>query len=435
MPAELIHADNVSKKFCRSLKRSMWYGVRDMVSEALGGHGGQGRLRRDEFWAVDGVSLTLRRGECLGLIGHNGAGKTTLLKLLNGVIKPNRGRIVVRGRVGALIALGAGFNPLLSGRENIHVNAAVFGLSRAQSEAKLDEIIEFAGIREFIDSPVRTYSSGMAVRLGFAIATAFEPDVLLLDEVLAVGDMGFQAKCFNRLGESRRRGTGFILVSHNMHHVTRFCERVLYLARGRPVFCGDVREGVALFQQEMARPARFGAGENASATEESGSMTVVVEEAFFANAGGVSTTRIRSGDPAHLVLRYRCRLGPVRDPVLEVVLRDPHGDALFQGTSRGFRADLGELSDTGTLLVRFAAIPANNLTLTASIALWDASMRELIYWRRGIELEVHGDPQSTGRILLQCTWQHQPGAGASEPSRPAQVPIATPPFPEPFSRA
>jgi len=168
MPGDvLVQAAGVRKKFCRSFKRSLWYGLQDMASEVLGRQAGHECLRPDEFWAVDDVSFELRRGECLGLIGHNGAGKTTLLKMLNGLIRPDQGRISMRGRVGALIALGAGFNPILTGRENIYVNGSVLGLTKAEIDAQIDEIIDVAEMRDFIDAPVQSYSSGMAVRLGF----------------------------------------------------------------------------------------------------------------------------------------------------------------------------------------------------------------------------------------------------------------------------
>src|SRR5206468_4283587 len=195
----LVHVEHVSRRFCRNLRRSLWYGIQDIARDlnpfGRNSSGGSSSLRKDEFWAVNDVSFELRRGECLGLIGRNGAGKTTLLKMLNGLIKPDCGCIEIRGRVGALIALGAGFNPILTGRENIYVNGAVLGLTKREIDEKIEEIIDFAEIREFIDSPVQSYSSGMQVRLGFAMASSLNPDILLLDEVLAVGDMGFQAKC------------------------------------------------------------------------------------------------------------------------------------------------------------------------------------------------------------------------------------------------
>jgi lipopolysaccharide transport system ATP-binding protein len=247
MSEALIKVEGVSKKFCRSLKRSLWYGLRDIASEAVGASGSHDELRPDEFWAVRDVSFELRRGECLGLIGRNGAGKTTLLKMLNGLIKPDRGRIEMHGRVGALIALGAGFNPILTGRENIYVNGSVLGLSKKEIDAKLDDIIDFAGTGEFIDTPVQAYSSGMQVRLGFSIATALQPDVLLLDEVLAVGDAEFRAKCYNRIG-SLQKEAAVIFVSHSMPHVARISSQVLVLAKGRTVCHGTPDEGVSVYE-------------------------------------------------------------------------------------------------------------------------------------------------------------------------------------------
>ncbi len=240
----LVKVEGVSKKFCRDLKRSLWYGVCDSAAEfSFAGRrrGIQSRhknLRKDEFWAVNDVSFELRRGECLGLIGHNGAGKTTLLKMLNGLIKPDAGHITMRGRVGALIALGAGFNPILTGRENIYINGSVLGLSKKEIDGKIDDIIDFAEIGEFIDSPVQNYSSGMQVRLGFSIATALDPDVLILDEVLAVGDATFRAKCFKRIG-SIARDCAVIFVSHDQSQTSRICDRALLMSGGRSICHGS----------------------------------------------------------------------------------------------------------------------------------------------------------------------------------------------------
>jgi lipopolysaccharide transport system ATP-binding protein len=418
----LVKVESVSKKFCRSLKKSLWYGVQDILSDLNpfrrdgtpssprsleqitmpGASMGpaSSRLRADEFWAVNDVSVELRRGECLGLIGHNGAGKTTLLKMLNGLLKPDRGRMLMRGRVGALIALGAGFNPILTGRENIYVNGAVLGLKKREIRSKLDEIIDFADLREFIDAPVQGYSSGMAVRLGFAIASACQPDVLLLDEVLAVGDMAFQTKCFNRLGEIRRNGTGFILVAHNMHQITRFCDRVLYMRKGKAEFYGPTESGVELFLKEMASHGEV------KEPEMAGSMTVTIRDAHFVNISGDRVSEIASGDPVRLVIEYHCKVDQVIDPVLEVILRDSNGEALYHGSNRMSKASLGELRDSGTLVVSFPPLPANNQQLVTSMSLWDSGMHELICWRRGLRLSINGNPRSTGRILLDCEWQN-----------------------------
>jgi lipopolysaccharide transport system ATP-binding protein len=272
----LVRVEGVSKKFCRSLKRSLWYGVCDIAGELNpfakhgargmehGGDSAEGRsvspatsylppvtldgLRPGEFWAVNDVSFELRRGECLGLIGHNGAGKTTLLKMLNGLIKPDRGRIEMNGRVGALIALGAGFNPVLTGRENIYINGSVLGLSKKEINEKIEEIIDFAEIREFIDMPVQNYSSGMQVRLGFAVATTLDPDVLILDEVLAVGDIRFRQKCYNRIN-NLIRSSAVIFVSHSMDHVATMCTSVAMLRRGAVNYYGDPVKGIEAYNE------------------------------------------------------------------------------------------------------------------------------------------------------------------------------------------
>jgi lipopolysaccharide transport system ATP-binding protein len=254
-PDVLVKVENVSKIFCRDFKKSLKYGVQDSLRDLFSpGNKDDQRvtekreLRSGEFHAVNDVSFELRRGECLGLIGRNGAGKTTLLKMLNGLIKPDQGRIAMRGRIGALIALGAGFNPLLTGRENIYINGSVIGLSKGEIEDRLEAIISFAAIRDFIDAPVQSYSSGMQVRLGFAAATALIPDVLLVDEVLAVGDTNFKVKCFNRIKELLPR-TAVILVSHNMFDIARVCNRILVMNQGRPHYLGAQEEGIHVYNR------------------------------------------------------------------------------------------------------------------------------------------------------------------------------------------
>ncbi|MBA4057225.1 MAG: ABC transporter ATP-binding protein, partial [Marivirga sp.] len=223
----LIRVEGVSKKFCRNLKRSLWYGVRDIAQGMFGGNPSS-ELRKDEFWAVRDMNFEVRRGECLGLIGHNGAGKSTLLKMLNGLIGPDEGRIEIHGKIGALIELGAGFNPMLTGSENIYNNGAVLGFTKADIDRKFSEIVAFSELEEFINMPVQNYSSGMKVRLGFAIAAQMEPDVLIIDEVLAVGDIGFVLKCFNVI-DKLLENTCVIFVSHSMPMVSRICTELILM--------------------------------------------------------------------------------------------------------------------------------------------------------------------------------------------------------------
>jgi lipopolysaccharide transport system ATP-binding protein len=294
----LIRVEHVSKKFCKSLKRSLWYAVCDLASELnpfsrsssasdsaseesalahpvvplpecprpcstqASSPASMPALRKEEFWAVRDVCIEVRRGECLGLIGCNGAGKSTLLKMLCGLIKPDAGRIEIRGRVGALIELGAGFNPILTGRENIYSRGAVLGLSKREVDRRFDDIAAFSGIEDFLDMPVQNLSSGMKIRLGFAVSVFVEPDVLLIDEVLAVGDLGFIIKCLNKMADLMQR-SAVILVSHAMPMVARICTSICLLDRGQIEYMGrTVPQGIERYIRkfESAGPEEQGAG-------------------------------------------------------------------------------------------------------------------------------------------------------------------------------
>jgi len=224
----------------------MLYGMLDISRNALRMSSRSSQLRKGEFWAVKDVSFELKRGETLGIIGPNGSGKTTMLKMLNGIFWPDEGKISIRGKVGALIAVGAGFHPLLTGRENIFLNGAILGLSKKEILSRFDEIVEFADIGDFINTPVKYYSSGMFVRLGFAVAVHCDPDILLVDEVLSVGDMKFQKKCAVKIQAIRER-TSTIFVSHNLRHIYRICDRALLLFNGEMETVGAVNDVVQLY--------------------------------------------------------------------------------------------------------------------------------------------------------------------------------------------
>lgn len=257
----LIRAEGIGKKFCSDLKTSLWYGVKDVVNEVLpfgGWKKSAARLRPREFWAVQDVSFELRRGECMALIGRNGAGKTTLLKTLNGLIKPDAGRIEMKGQVAAMIALGAGFNPLLTGRENIYISGSLRGMSKREVDARIDSIIEFAEISKFIDMPVQGYSSGMQVRLGFSVASSLNPDIMLIDEVLAVGDAAFRVKCLRRIAELRQT-TAMVLVSHSMQQIGFACDRGIVMSKGRKVADGSTQEAIEVYEN-LNESAQQGSG-------------------------------------------------------------------------------------------------------------------------------------------------------------------------------
>jgi len=240
----VVSVNNISKKFCKNLKRSMIYGIKDLGSNLLGRSKESTRLLKDEFWALRDISFELKRGEVLGLIGVNGSGKTTLLRMLAGIFPPDKGEIQIKGRVGALIAVGAGFHPHMTGRENIYLNGSILGMSRAEINSKFAEIVEFSELQDFLDAPISTYSSGMCVRLGFAIAIQIQPDVMLIDEVLAVGDTGFRIKCFNAIDKIQKQ-SAIIFVSHAMPQVARVSTRIMLMNKGEAVYQGsNVTEGI-----------------------------------------------------------------------------------------------------------------------------------------------------------------------------------------------
>lgn len=208
----------------------------------------QGKVRHHTFWALQDVNVTVQRGEMLGIIGQNGAGKSTLLKLIARVLRPNKGRVWVEGRVVPLLELGAGFHPELTGRENIFLNGTMLGFSRREMAEKCPGIIEFSELEEFIDAPLRTYSTGMAARLGFALATDAKPDILIIDEILAVGDESFQKKCIDRIKTYRDQGATILLVAHEMNRVAETCQRAIWLNHGRVAASGEVDQVIFAYR-------------------------------------------------------------------------------------------------------------------------------------------------------------------------------------------
>lgn len=238
MSNPVIAAEDLGKKFCRTFRRSLWYGVRDIGAELMGSRRRNGKLRKDEFWSLKDLNFEIMQGELVGLIGPNGAGKTTLLRLLSGLIRPDQGKITIRGEIRSLIALGAGFNPVLTGRENVYVNGAVLGLGKKRIDELWDEIAEFSELKSYMDMPVQSYSSGMMVRLGFSIAVHMKPDILLVDEVLAVGDASFRRKARRKMMELLHSGISVILVSHNMPLISSLTSRCIYLDQGRIIDIG-----------------------------------------------------------------------------------------------------------------------------------------------------------------------------------------------------
>jgi lipopolysaccharide transport system ATP-binding protein len=302
-----LSVDSVSKKFCRSLKRSLFYGLKDIAAELSGGRRHSELLRPGEFWALKGVSFQLRRGEALGLIGANGAGKSTLLRLISGLIKPDTGTLRVRGRVAPLIALGAGFSPILTGRENIYANMSILGLSRREINEKFDEVVAFAEIGDALEAPVQTYSSGMAARLGFACAVHTDPDVLLVDEVLAVGDIKFRMKCFRHMAKLLERGTCFILVSHSPHAILTVCQTAVYLAEGKVVAAGDTASVMRQYEEDLFSISHAHTNEPLRLPEKSSdqSLGLDITGVCFRDEHGTLLEGPWSGKPASVCVRCK----------------------------------------------------------------------------------------------------------------------------------
>ena len=253
-----IRMDHVYKKF---RKGEVYGSLRDLLPALTGRMFQRQELSQKdnrEFWAVQDLCLEVKRGEALGIIGHNGAGKSTALKMLSRIMKPTKGEIVVHGRLSALIEVSAGFHWDLTGRENIFLNGAILGMSRREIQSKLDQIIAFSGIEEFIDTPVKRYSSGMYARLGFAVAAHVDPDVLIVDEVLSVGDSLFQQKCIQRMQEIIKGGAAVLFVSHNLKAVTEFCQKCLLLEKGQTIATGTPEEVIARYLHKPARGRNSG---------------------------------------------------------------------------------------------------------------------------------------------------------------------------------
>ena len=298
--ASLVEVRGLSKKYCRDLKKSLRYGLHDIGKEFTGRLPNAEPLRSGEFWALRNVSFALSSGDSLGLLGRNGAGKTTLLRVLTGVIRPDMGLARVRGGIAPLIELGAGFSPVLTGRENIYVNAAILGLSGRAVSGIIDEIVDFAEISDFIDMPVKSYSEGMRARLGFSIAAHLKPDVMLVDEVLAVGDLSFQRKCLNRISNYVSQGGILVLVSHNMHLIQSVCRRSLVLDGGEVLFDGPTVGAMERYARlnESSKLNRSGA----ISTDPTEANPVVIDAL---SVEAVDTAEIRLGGSIRLTLAYR----------------------------------------------------------------------------------------------------------------------------------
>ncbi len=360
------------------------------------------RSRPTNVVALRDVSFRIEPGSAVGLVGRNGSGKTTLLRLISGIIKPTSGSVEVGGRVGSLLELGAGFHPDLTGRENVFLNGSIHGLKRAYVREQLDEIVAFAGLEEFIDLPVRTYSSGMYMRLGFAIAAHINADVLLLDEVFAVGDEQFQRKCFGKIFEFKQRGGTIVFVSHDASAVERLCDRAVLLRNGGVEFDGPTHDAIVRYRQLLAGdvdPAERGAG-----LKEWGSGDARIEQVELLGPEGEERTQFLAGEPLALRLRVVAER-PLAPPRLSLELRDASG-LLVAGSGRS-TADLGWDQQTTELVARFEVdqLPLADGRFHLRLGLTDEAGDRLYHWLDdALTFVVYPAGDETGVVRLEGRW-------------------------------
>ncbi|MDP9073236.1 MAG: ABC transporter ATP-binding protein [Actinomycetota bacterium] len=391
-----------------------------------------GRIPFDDFWALRDINLDIKPGETVGLLGRNGSGKSTLLKCVAGILQPTSGEIRTSGRLAALLELGAGFHPDLSGRENVFLNASLLGLSRREIERKFDEIVAFAEIEEHIDQQVKYYSSGMYVRLGFAVAVNMDPDILLVDEVLAVGDELFQRKCLDRVKLFQQEGRTIVFVTHSVDLVRQICDRVAVLDNGVMVACGRPGEAVRSYREHLQmhqREEEAHAAGHAEPVTEAGAPEVEedpwrdspirIAGVRFEYQGGVTSTHLVSGEPLTIHLGYRTTR-PVDDAVVGVAIYNTEGKCLYSTNTDYLEVDLGVLDGEGTVDYYIPSVPLLDGTYPIIVHFCDRALtrsyevRDHQDWfevmslsktigqiELGAQVTVHPDPTGLGR---------QPGA-------------------------
>lgn len=392
----LIKAKTVAKKFSYNLKSSMKYGLIDIAMDFIGSSTRSDVLRKSEFWSLQDINFEVRRGECLGLIGPNGSGKSTLLKLINGIISPDQGSIEIKGRVGALIEVGAGFHPLLTGRENIYINGSIMGLRKKEIEKKFDSILNFADLGEFIDTPVGYYSSGMHVRLGFAVAAHLEPDIMLIDEVLAVGDIGFRAKCYHAIGNLLKK-SAVIFVSHSMPLVAKAAQNSIVLDKGKIVYSGPTNKSI---------PKYFSLFVNKEDDMRMGSGEASIESYFFDDPHHQDKCLIEYGDQLSMRLTISARK-IIKDLIVNIVFRSIADDVIAECNNHiePFHISMqkGEKKKLGITIEQFTLNPG---VYKVALALMSKDMVVHYDWiRTSIRIEVAGERIGTAGQQFQADWR------------------------------
>jgi ABC-type polysaccharide/polyol phosphate transport system ATPase subunit len=389
-----VECDRVSKRYRVPAKVTAARGVRRALRRGASALWAP----REEFWALRDVSFDVARGEAVGIIGRNGAGKSTILKLLTGITAPTTGQITIRGRLAALIELGSGFHPELTGRENAYLSGSMLGLRRSELTAKLPGIIDFAGIGDFLDVPVKFYSSGMYVRLGFAIAALLEPDILLVDEVLAVGDVEFQARCLRRIADLKRRGVTLIIVSHDLGAIEQLCDRVLLFDHGTIAASGGGHEVITTYQQLAAGGTPAPA---ARAIDASGAPPIEIVALTVSGADGVSTLTVRAGEPATASITVRADRAFADVDARLSIYDFEHGTHLVECSSAagGQRCPIAPGESRIDFLMPQMLLRPGVYTLGATVR--PTSEARPVAWRFGrTTVYVEGSASTAGALLL-----------------------------------
>jgi ABC-type polysaccharide/polyol phosphate transport system ATPase subunit len=351
----VVELHGVSKKFRKGFRyRSLREDVARLGRRLLG-RNGAGTADEGEFWAVKDLSFRVEPGEALGIIGSNGAGKSTTLKLISRISYPTAGSVRVQGRVAALIEVGAGLHPELTGRDNVFVNGAILGMKRAEIERKYDSIVSFAELQGFMDMPVKRYSSGMYVRLGFSVAVHTEADVLLVDEVLSVGDVGFQAKSLDRMLAFRQKGVTVLFVSHNLPAISQMCDRALWIEHGRQVMLGDVEQVLAAYLEAHDRKLRESQTAEDVRGRDVGSGEIVIERITTHRGDGTEAGEFAYREPLLLRIHYKAFV-PVARPCFMVGITH-HAGALFAASMQFDERSPEELSGSGVVELLFESLP------------------------------------------------------------------------------
>jgi ABC-type polysaccharide/polyol phosphate transport system ATPase subunit len=392
-----ISVDHVSKMFRLYHEKNQY-----LKSALLSGK----RARYDDFWAVKDVSFEVNTGSTFGIIGSNGSGKSTLLKCIVGILTPEKGSIETRGRTAALLELGSGFHPDLSGRENVFLNGALLGLTRVELARKFDEIIDFAGIEEFIDTPVRNYSSGMAVRLGFAIAINVDPEILIIDEVLAVGDASFQQKCYQKIESFRKDGKTILFVSHGLGDVTTLCSQVLWMEKGHARAVG---RSIDLVSDYLGASHKTVHKTNETTGERWGSNEYIVESVEILGQEGSVTDVVHTGRPMTVRIHYK-KTSEVSDVIAGLRISHLHGTQVFATNSRRRATSLGLFGDTGFVDLLIPKIPMLAGTFQISVDLSDSSeLYTYDHWGQCSTFDVLQDTnQDEGMVTIESHWSHTP---------------------------